>query len=317
MKTKTIVIVALIVVFIAGVSWALLREVNREEAELSATINGIVEVSPDLFAQGVADVVRTDRLVMILVDPETHKPVALKFETPLVPPQTIRIGQRDAQNGQKLSGSYLLIGITDKDGEIFHVTPGEVYGRSKEPVPLGTEQFHLLLDQPFRGSLFNEPGQAMAGAPGGAGPAPMRGGGGPMAGGGAGPMAGGGAGPMMGGGGDADPKFSISGTITVSKALAGTVEPSDRLIILLRDPAQMPPLAFKIIPHTLLPQHFTITLPERAREKVLPGYVLTVLTDKDNNPFGAAPGEVVGRSPKPVPLGTTDLKFELNAPYTR
>ncbi|MCH7566032.1 MAG: hypothetical protein IH968_19670, partial [Gemmatimonadetes bacterium] len=95
------------------------------------------------------------RLVLILVDPGTKAVVARRVESPLVPPQTIAIGLEDILQGRQLYGSYLLIGITDKDGEIFRVTPGEVYGRLPTPVPLGTERIRLVLDQPFRGGLFN------------------------------------------------------------------------------------------------------------------------------------------------------------------
>jgi hypothetical protein len=305
MKSKLLVLIGLIVVFAAAVAWALMREVKREEATLAKSISGVVDLQPGLAASGQADVVRTDRLVLLLVDPATKRPVAMKFITPLVPPQTIRIGQADAENGASLQGPYLVVGITDKDGEIFKVTPGEVYGRSAAPVALGTEQFHLELTEPFRGSLFNEP--MAAGAPAPAGPMAQGGSyGGPMA---------AGAGPLDSAE-DADPKFSIAGTITVSKALQSSVEPTDHIVILMFDPTQARPVAFKIIPHALLPQRFTITLPDAARVDAKKGYILHVVTDKDNNPFGAAPGELVGRSSKPVPLGTTDLNFELDQPYT-
>jgi hypothetical protein len=341
MKTRTVVLLVLVVVFAAAIAYSLRREVRREEATLATSISGVVDLTPQLLASGQADVVRTDRLVLMLVDPQTQRPVALRFVSPLVPPQTIRIGQEDARDGAQLKGAYLVVGITDKDGEIFKITPGEVYGRSPQPVALGSEEYTLLLTEPFRGSLFNEAGApatvvegmgrgpygggtggSSGGGMGGGAPAagpPMQGGpmqGGPMAG---GPMAGGPiserAGPL--GEPEGDPAFSIAGTITVAKALAGSVEPSDRLIILMFDPQQARPVAFKIIPHTLLPQRFTITLPPDARPGNKDGYSLRILTDKDDNPFGAAPGEVVGRSAKLVPLGTTGLHFQLDSPYTR
>lgn len=300
MKTRTLVIVGLVAVFILGVAFALLRELRREEAVLAGSISGVVEVARELYAQGVADVVRTDRLVLMLVDPETREPVALHFESPLVPPQTIRIGQDNARGGAQLQGSYLMVGITDKDGEIFRVTPGEVYGRSSEPVPLGTEEYRLVLDEPFRGSLFNEPGAAppVAQAPS-AGGAPR-----------------GSAGPLDGSA-KADPRFTIGGTITVAKAHQDTVRQSDRLILLLFDPGQGRPIAFKIIPHTLLPQRFTISLPPEAQADPKPAYDLRVLTDRNNDPLGSTEGELIGRSAKPIPLGTMDVDFELDQPYVR
>jgi hypothetical protein len=319
MKTKLLVLLALLVVFIAALAYVLLREVTREEATLAQSISGVVDLDGKLAASGAADVVRTDRLVLMLVDPQTQRPVALRFVTPLVPPQTIRIGQADAREAGELKGPYLVVAITDKDGEIFKVTPGEVYGRTPAPVALGTEKLQLVLNEPFRGSLFNEAGAAAPGMEGlsGSMPGMAMGGPNPPAAGSA-PGGSSGAGPMgPAGEGDADPRYSIAGTITVSKALAAGVAPSDRLVILLFDPQQDRPVSFKIIPHTLLPQRFTITLPPDARATAKQAYSLRILTDKNNDPFGAAPGEVIGRSSQPIPLGTADVNFVLDQPYTR
>ncbi len=294
MKTKSLVIIGLIVGFVLVIGWALLREIGREERTLRTSISGVVEVAPRLFAAGLADVVRTDRLVLILVHPKTREIVVLRFESPLVPPMNIRIGQQDARDGTTLAGPYLVVGITDKDGEIFRVTPGEVYGRSKGPVALGTEGFRLVLDQPFRGSLFNDAMAIRPARPKSASP-PAR------------------KAPA----GAPEPRFSISGTITVTKALSSNVAPTDRLVLLMFDPELGRPVANKIIPHTLLPQRFTISLPPSARQNAKKGYFLRILTDKDNNPFGSAPGEVIGRSARPVPLGTTGLKFVLDQDYVK
>jgi hypothetical protein len=216
--------------------------------------------------------------------------------SPLVPPQTIRIGQENAANGYPLKGSYLLVGITDKDGEIYRVSPGEVYGISPEPIALGSEQVKLTLDQPFRGSLFNAaPAMAARGGASSASPAAMP------------PVA----------GEPPDPKYTIRGTITVTPALKDKVEQSDHLVILLFDPDQARPMAFEVVPHAILPQPFFITLPPEARAQAKPGYVLHVVTDKDDSPFHSVEGELVGRSAKPIPLGTTDLTFELDQPYVR
>ncbi len=293
MKTKTLVITSLIVVFVIGVALAFWREIRREEETLARSISGIVEVSPHLFAQGVADVVRTDRLVLLLVDPQTQRPVALHFESPLVPPQTIRIGQDHARIEGELTGPYVVVGITDKDGEIFTVTPGEIYGRSPQPVPLGAEEFRLVLDQPYRGTLTNERRPQTAGAPTGQAqrqaPAAQA----------------------------DDPRFSVSGSIVASQAMQGRVERSDRLVVLLFDPELGRPAGFKIIPHAILPQQFTVSLQPQARTDAKPAYQLRVISDKDNNPFGAAEGEVVGRSAEPIPLGSSDVVLELNQPYVR
>ena len=41
--------------------------------------------------------------------------------------------------------------------------------------------------------------------------------------------------------------------------------------------------------------------------------MLEVFTDKDGDVVRAAPGELVARTPKPVPLGTTSPVLALNA----
>ena len=46
-------------------------------------------------------------------------------------------------------------------------------------------------------------------------------------------------------------------------------------------------------------------------------YSLRILTDKNNQPFEPSPGEVVGRSQTLIPLGTHNLQFVLDQPYTR
>jgi hypothetical protein len=285
MKPKTLVILSAIAAFAAAMAYALLRELEREQGSLIQSISGTVEVKPELFAQGVADIVKTDRLALILVDPATGRPVALRFESPLVPPQTIRIGQVDARDGNLLAGAYLLVGITDKDGEVFKVTSGEVYGRLAEPVKLGTAQVRLVLDQPFRGSLMNEPS--------GASPRP---------------------GPAMSSD-PPDPGRTISGTVHAAPDLALNVAPEDHLIIMLFDPEAARPAAIKVIPHAILPQAFSISLPPGVLAKA--GYSLRIITDKDGSPFNAASGELAGRSAVLIPLGARDVIFVLDQPYER
>lgn len=287
MRKKPLLIAVLTAAFAAAVVWALLRELEREQGALARSISGTVEVKPELFAQGAADIVKTDRLALFLVDPATGRPVALKFESPLVPPQTIRIGHEDARDGNHLTGEYFLVGITDKDGEVFKVTPGEVYGRLPQPVKLGTAQVRLVLDQPFHGSLMNEP-------PG----APLRPAQLPTP-----PNA------------PPDPARTISGTVRAAPELARQVAPEDHLIILLFDPESARPAAIKVIPHAILPQAFSISLPPGTPAKA--GYSLRIITDKDNSPFNPAPGELAGRSSVLIPLGSRDVTFVLDQPYER
>jgi hypothetical protein len=293
-------VVGFLAALAALVGGALWRELRRDDEQRAQSVFGVVEVASGLLASGAADIVRTDRVALFLLDPASGEPVALKFESPLVPPQNFQIGQPDALGGKPLSGEYDLIGITDKDGEVFRVTPGEVYGRGTVRVKLGMTQVRLVLDQPFRGSLSNS-GQPAGGLAGG------------TADGGAGGMEG--AGPNAAPEGGEDPRRTIAGVVRVAPALAGSVAPADRLVVLLFDPEAGRPVATKIVPHVLLPQRFSISLPPGAPVKA--GYSLRILTDKNNSPFEPAPGEVVGRSAQPIPPGTRDVDFVLDQPYTR
>ena len=304
MKPRTIVIIVLIVAFAVGVAIALTREVEREESKLLTSISGRVQIADELFRQGLANVVKTDRMVLMLVDAATGNPVALKFDTPFVPPQTFIIGQEQARTPGALSGSYYLVGLTDKDGEIFQVSPGEVYGRSETPLPLGSEQVQLVLREPFRGSLFN-------GAP----PAGMLPPSHPEAGGG--PAQAPAGAPAGSQGMAADPALTIEGTITAAPALAANVSPSDRVIVLAFKPDQSRPVAFEILPSASLPLHFRLSVPANETEARTTGVFLRVVTDKDGSPFNAAPGEIIGRSTAPVKLGTSGLEFVMDQPYIR
>ena len=111
-----------------------------------------------------------------------------------------------------------------------------------------------------------------------------------------------------------DPALTISGTVRVSEALRGGVETSDRMIILLMDPQLGRPVASKIIPHMFLPQSFSISAPAGSAGKA---YDLRIVSDKDGQPVNSVPGEVVGRSKEPIPLGTSGLDFLLDTPFRR
>ena len=292
MKRKTTVILALIAGFAVLVGFALWREFARDAALLQHSISGRLDVDPALMAAGLGDVVRTDRVALLLVDVDTHQPVAMKFESPLVPPMNFHIGQDDARTGQPLSGRYELIAITDKDGEVFRTVPGELYGRAPKAVALGDQGVVVTLTQPFRGTLFND----VEGGAGGTVPVAP----------GPGPMAAGADGP---------PERTISGTVRADPKLAQSVGPGDRLIVMLFDPEAGRPAAIRIFPQARLPQPFSISLPPG--QPLKSGYSLRILTDKDGQPFAAAPGEIVGRSAGLVAPGTKGLDFVLDQPYVR
>jgi hypothetical protein len=286
MKRRTRVVLALILGFSFLVGAALWREFARDAEQIQHSISGRLDVDGALLSAGGADLARTDRVALILVDPKTRKTVALKFESPLVPPMNFQIGLQDVRDGQSLTGHYDLIAITDKDGEVFHAVPGEAYGRAGQPVALGDRQVEVLLSQPFRGTLSNEASGSPSSAP-----------------------------PVLASDDNGPPGRSVSGTVRASKELAGKVSPGDRLVVMLFDPESGQPAAVSVVALNALPQRFKISIP--TGQPLRNGYSLRILTDKDGSPFGAAPGEIVGRSSGLVPPGTADLDFVMDQLYAR
>lgn len=301
MKRKSVAILALIGAFAVLMGYALWRELARDAEQIRSSVSGLLDVDPDLLAAGQGDIVRTDRAALILVDVATRQPVALKFESPLVPPMNFRIGQADSRDGTPLTGRYELIAISDKDGEVFRTVPGEVYGRADGTVSLGDRNVVVRLSQPFHGTLFNdvEGGAARAGTGDGV----------------SSDMSTGPAAAPPSATGDGPPERTVRGVVRVAPALAGNIGDGDRLIVMLFDPAAGRPAAIRIVAPLKLPQAFSISIPPGQPLKA--GYSLRILTDKDNNPFRAVPGEVVGRSSRLVTPGTRDLDFVLDQPYTR
>jgi hypothetical protein len=109
---------------------------------------------------------------------------------------------------------------------------------------------------------------------------------------------------------------TISGTLTVASELAHHIGPDDRLIIKLfhpKDGIEMD-AKYQIVPSFSLPFAFVASpsMDMNARTKY-DAYVLELFTDKDGDVLAIAPGELVARTPAPVPLGTADLQLELNA----
>jgi hypothetical protein len=108
----------------------------------------------------------------------------------------------------------------------------------------------------------------------------------------------------------------IQGTVAVAPGLAGQVAPGDRLIIKLYHPGDGVELdaKYRIVDEFTLPFDF-VAAPsiDMSGQTKFQAYVLEVFTDKDGDVVRAAPGELVARTPEPVPLGTTGLVLELNA----
>ena len=91
----------------------------------------------------------TDRLVIMLFDIEQGRPVAIKILNSFKPPQNFSIGQANAMGSQLLKGKYSLRILTDKNNQPFRSTNGEIIGRSKELIPLGTSNLVFELDQVY------------------------------------------------------------------------------------------------------------------------------------------------------------------------
>ena len=109
---------------------------------------------------------------------------------------------------------------------------------------------------------------------------------------------------------------AIGGTLTVAPELAHHIGRDDRLIIKLHHPEDGVELdaTYRIVPSFSLPFAFQAapSIDMNARTKY-DAYVVEMFTDKDDDVLAIAPGELIARTPAPVPLGTTDLQLELNA----
>jgi hypothetical protein len=109
---------------------------------------------------------------------------------------------------------------------------------------------------------------------------------------------------------------TISGTLTVARDLAHHIGQDDRLVLKLyypKDGIEMD-ATYRIVQSFALPFAFRTgpSIDMNGRSKY-DAYVLELFTDKNGNVLAVAPGELFTRTPGPVPLGTTDLRLELNA----
>jgi hypothetical protein len=108
----------------------------------------------------------------------------------------------------------------------------------------------------------------------------------------------------------------IRGTLTVAPGLTHHIAPSDRLIIKLyhlENGVEMD-AKYQIVPSFSLPFAFRAapSIDMNAQTKY-DAYVLELFTDKNEDVLAIAPGELIARTPGPVPLGTQDLRLELKA----
>jgi hypothetical protein len=113
-----------------------------------------------------------------------------------------------------------------------------------------------------------------------------------------------------------DSRKFIQGTIDVRPDLVRHVSPEDRLVIKLFHPGDGVELDAKyaILAAFSLPVDFRIAPTfDMSGGSKWKSYVVQVFTDKDGDVLSVAPGELLGDTQEPVPLGTTGLVLELNA----
>ncbi len=106
----------------------------------------------------------------------------------------------------------------------------------------------------------------------------------------------------------------IEGEIALAPDLAHHFEPGDRLIIKLFRPGDDVELdvRYQIVDAPALPMTFQIgPAMDMNRRAKWDAYVVEVFTDKDNDILSIADGELAGRSPDIVPLGTKNLSIQL------
>ena len=257
--------------FIIILGYALLRELDRNQAQISNSISGVITATP---AAG-AGIVKTDNAYLLLFEPGSTYPVATKVINPFLPPTTFFIGQEDAS--KPLKGPFRLLILSDKDGNPDNPARGEVIGALTPPLELGTEAFEYLLDRPFRGY----PKELMEARRN-------------------------------------DPETNISGTVDVSPKFKNLVALGDRLVIMLFDPELARPVAFRILENIQFPLDFKIGAADAMPGAQLKGpFSLRILTDKNNQPFESAAGELIVRSAEALPLGSKGLSFILDQEYRR
>ncbi|MGI9333263.1 MAG: hypothetical protein ACR2RL_08920 [Gammaproteobacteria bacterium] len=115
--------------------------------------------------------------------------------------------------------------------------------------------------------------------------------------------------------GAGDSPNALTGEIHVEPALADRVDPDDRLIIKLYHPEGERQLdqSYRVVTGFELPLRF-IAAPglDMSRRTKWRHYVVEVFTDKDGDVLGVAKGELLGRTPETVELGSTGLRIVLD-----
>ena len=119
--------------------------VSRKNDSPENSISGIVKVSAKLSKL----VSLEDRLIIMLFDPEKSRPVAVKIIDNFKLPQKFSIGHSDALGIKRFSGKFSLRILTDKNNQPFESVVGEIIGRSKKLISLGTKNVDFVMDQNY------------------------------------------------------------------------------------------------------------------------------------------------------------------------
>jgi len=109
------------------------------------SISGIVKASPKLSNL----VSPEDRMIIMLFNPEKNRPVAVKIIDNFKLPQKFSIGYSNALGIQTFNGKFYLRILTDKNNQPFESVIGEIIGRSKKLIALGSKNIEFVMDENY------------------------------------------------------------------------------------------------------------------------------------------------------------------------
>ena len=119
--------------------------VSRETDSAENSISGVVKASTKLSNL----VSPEDRLIIMLFDPKKGSPVAVKILDNFKLPQRFSIGRSNALGIQPFRGEFSLRILTDKNNQPFKSVIGEIIGRSKKLIALGTKNIEFIMNQNY------------------------------------------------------------------------------------------------------------------------------------------------------------------------
>ena len=112
--------------------------------------------------------------------------------------------------------------------------------------------------------------------------------------------------------------MNILGTCDVARDCNDRISAESRLVIMLFDTILGRTVGVGILEIFSLPQDFSIGAVDAMPGIQLKGpYSLRIISDKNDHPFESAPGELIVRSKKLLPLGSQGLNFVLDQEYLR